>query len=356
MGDANKPKGFGKQGTDDPRTPEEIATYIIKKHPFETEEKIDTLDSPVIIECACPGWQPKIWPTPDAYPGELPADYEAGGIRYPAVPCTIEEQIDQLVMALDAGCAAVHMHPRYPEDCVAFNHIDLITEVFDGVFTRSDMIPLQHSWNRTEDGIEYVKDAKTYLEAADGSNRYLQGALVLWPPGRAYPDNYPDVAQEGVRFYQEHGIKPIHKIRNSYSARALHRAIVQPGLADSDEPMVVIHDMGHPYGWPMDQNEWMPIELMSSIQQTKQRFPDDTIIGVYSGYRNWMPVTMMAILAGVDMVRIGIEDVYYMYPHKDEVIQRNIDCIRKITEFCDNIGREMASPEQARELLGMELT
>jgi uncharacterized protein (DUF849 family) len=110
--------------------------------------------------------------------------------------------------------------------------------------------------------------------------------------------------------------------------------------------------MGHPFGWPMDQDQWMPIELISSLEQTKERFPEATI-GVFSGNRNWLPVTMMAILAGVDLVRIGIEDFYWMYPHKQDIIQKNIECIEKITTFCDLIGRDIATPEQARSMMGM---
>ena len=55
----------------------------------------------------------------------------------------------------------------------------------------------------------------------------------------------------------------------------------------------------------------------------------------------------------VQVCWIGIEDFYWMYPHRDEIIQENIDCVRKITQFCDLIGRELASPAQARDILGI---
>jgi len=80
------------------------------------------------------------------------------------------------------------------------------------------------------------------------------------------------------------------------------------------------------------------------------------VIGVFSGGRNWMPITMTAILAGVDFVRVGIEDYYWMYPHKDEVIHSNLECIKKIVDFCGLIGRRLAGVEEARNILGVELT
>lgn len=341
---------------DDPRPPEEILANTVRAHPIELEEPIETLDRPLVIECACPGWQSRTWPAPEVYDGDLPPNYgEEGGVRYSAVPCTIEEQADAIVEAAEAGCAAAHIHPRDPEDCVAMTNEALVAEIYERIYEATDVVPLQHSWTRTADGgMDFIEPAEGLLDAADGRNRYLQGGLFLWPPNDYYPRDYETAVREGLEYYVDHGIHPIHKIRGSYHARKLERSVVRGGLPNPD-PMVIIHDMGHPFGWPMDQDPWPPIELVSTLEQTRQRF-DDPVVGVYTGNRNWMPTAMMAILAGVDVVRIGIEDFYWMYPHRDEVIQRNIDCIRKITDFCDLIGRELADAEQAREILGIEVT
>ena len=67
-------------------------------------------------------------------------------------------------------------------------------------------------------------------------------------------------------------------------------------------------------------------------------------------------ITMTAILAGVDFVRVGIEDVYWMYPHRDEVIQSNMACVEKIVDFCSLIGRRIVGVEEARKILGIKLT
>ena len=65
---------------------------------------------------------------------------------------------------------------------------------------------------------------------------------------------------------------------------------------------------------------------------------------------------MEAIAHGVDYVRVGIEDFYWMYPHRDEVIQHSIDCVRKVVTICEVLGREIATPEQARDILGITRT
>ena len=234
--------------------------------------------------------------------------------------------------------------------------MDLLADIYRRIFDETDVVSVQHWWQLTaDDSIDYVNMAEQKLAAADGSNRCIQGSVVLWPPFDSYPKRYTERMREGVEFYREHDIKPIHKVRSSYDTRRLYRDLESHGLLD-DDPLCVFHDMGHPFGWPLDQDPWMPVEMITGLEQTKQRFPDNTVIGVCSGGRNWLPITMEAIMRGVDYVRIGIEDYYWMYPHKDEVIQRNVDVVNKIIDFCEILGREVATPEQARDIMGIELT
>lgn len=343
---------------DDPRSKSEVISTIAKRHPIELEDQIDTLDSPLIIECASPGWQPDVWPPEEAYPeGELPPNYtEPGETRYPAVPCSIEEQAEVLLEAIEAGCATTHVHPRDPEDCLATDDVEQLAAIYDRVFAGADPVTVQHSWQITDDrSVDYTEIARELLEAADGSNKYIQASIMLWPTFDFYPENYTERVIEGIEFYREHDIKPIHKVRSEYNTRKLYRELSGAGLLD-EAPLCVFHDMGHPFGWPLDQDPWMPIEMISALEGTKRRFPDETVIGVCSGGRNWLPITLEAIVRGVDYVRVGIEDFYWMYPHRDEVIQHNIDCVNKIAGICDILGREIASPDQARDILGITRT
>jgi len=349
-----KKKYLGMSKVKGEKNIEELLVRIAQKHPIELEERINTLDRPLIIECACPGWQSKNWAPPRAYPVHKPPGYKEGGIRYPAVPCTIEDQADILIEAVKLGAAALHIHPRDPSDCIAINDAKLIKQVYDRVFQKTDAITLQHTWERTEDNeITYVgSHGKELLELGKG-NRYCQGAVVLWPPADAYPPEYTKAVQEGVQFLEENNIKPIHKLRNYYGVRQLKRILIDTQVMKT-KPYVLVHDMGHPFGWPMDMDPWMPVDMIISLVQTKQRLGEGHILGVYSGGRNWLPITMTAILAGVDLIRVGIEDCYWMYPHKDEVIQNNNDTVKKIVKFCESIGRKVAGVDEARKILDIK--
>ena len=342
------------KGTDDKEI-EEILVRIATKHPIEFEERIDTLAKPLILECACPGWQSRNWPPARAYPAEKPLGYQEGGVRYPAVPITIEDQARESVLANKAGAAALHIHPRDPKDGIASDDPVLLAQVYDKIFSEVDAISIQHTWKRRADGtIDFIEDAERMLDLGRG-NRYCQGAVVLWPPNDSYHSKYARSVQDGIRFMEKNDIKPVHKLRGTYHVRQMDRVLVSTGVI-TRMPLVLVHDMGHPFGWPLDQDPWVPLDMITSIMQTKQRMPKDSVIGVFSGGRNWMPITMTAILAGVDFVRVGIEDVYWMYPHRDEVIQSNMACVEKIVDFCSLIGRRIVGVEEARKILGIKLT
>ena len=65
----------------------------------------------------------------------------------------------------------------------------------------------------------------------------------------------------------------------------------------------------------------------------------------------------MGIMMGADIVRVGIEDCYWMYPHKDELIKKNSDVVKMTAELADIFGRRVVTDAaEARKILGMKLT
>jgi uncharacterized protein (DUF849 family) len=62
----------------------------------------------------------------------------------------------------------------------------------------------------------------------------------------------------------------------------------------------------------------------------------------------------LAVLLGFDTVRIGMEDAVYMYPHREEKIDRPADVVRKVANIARELGREIATPEEARQIMGLD--
>jgi 3-keto-5-aminohexanoate cleavage enzyme len=78
--------------------------------------------------------------------------------------------------------------------------------------------------------------------------------------------------------------------------------------------------------------------------------PEGSIIGISAGGRNWLPLSVLAIMMGVDSVRVGMEDHVYMYPHKNELTKHNADETRKIATIARELGREIATPAEVRRI------
>jgi 3-keto-5-aminohexanoate cleavage enzyme len=61
---------------------------------------------------------------------------------------------------------------------------------------------------------------------------------------------------------------------------------------------------------------------------------------------------MEAILNG-GHVRAGMEDSVFMYPHRDDLIKSSAEAVSKVRKISEELGREIATPKEAREILGL---
>lgn len=64
----------------------------------------------------------------------------------------------------------------------------------------------------------------------------------------------------------------------------------------------------------------------------------------------------MALLFGVELVRVGIEDIFYLYPHRDDISQKASDSTELVVRLIRALGREVATVDKARKRTGVKLT
>lgn len=63
-------------------------------------------------------------------------------------------------------------------------------------------------------------------------------------------------------------------------------------------------------------------------------------------------INAAAILMG-GHVRVGIEDsIYYHYPNRE--LATNVKLVERIVRIARELGREIATPDEAREILGLK--
>jgi 3-keto-5-aminohexanoate cleavage enzyme len=308
--------------------------------PVELEPKIPTMDRPLMIESACPGFQ-------------------IGGERYPAVPITIADQVREQAESLRAGAVIAHVHARDPITGEAQMDHNLLAQVLDGIFSEvGDRIVFTHSWYPVPNSeVDCIIGTEELLKLGNG-NKYVQGSLLV-PVGYRVRENSSYVGVkgtiEGIRWLEAHKVKPVYQLIDTYSHLSFKRHVFDKDIARWT-PHIMNIQIGKHEATASNQDPWSHLQLITSINTVRQNIPG-AVIGVYPGGRNWLPMVVTGIMLGADIVRVGIEDCYWLYPHKDEIIRKNSDVIKLTVEIATLLGRRVVTdPAEARKILGMELT
>jgi 3-keto-5-aminohexanoate cleavage enzyme len=315
------------------------------------DEKILTMDKKLIIEAASPGHFPaQVW--------------EQFGIP-DMPPWSIEDQASALVKCVKAGAAAIHTHPRDPD--AQYNHeasfvreVELAVQVLDKVFEKVDVVTLNHAWHPRdwEDlaDADFIGGTREYLTLGKG-NRYIQGHVIpTWinPKSRRGLLSAwftADALKEGIVYLEENQVKPLIALHVDHLAW-FRDNILNAGVLKTRPHLNIQegkHGVNRSFADPMSY-----MNLISSIELVKKTVPDCTI-GLHTGGRNWLPLTVMGILLGVDLVRVGIEDQFWALPHRDEVIKSPWESVEKVAQISRALGRDIATPAEAREIMSITL-
>lgn len=324
----------------EPLVPEEQEELF----PVVREPKITTMDKKVVIEAAIPGWQPIWW-------------WRNRGVKN-LPPCTIEEQVDAIVECVKAGASVIHTHPRDPKDCLPQVHApELLAEIMDGAFSEVDFITSHHTWSwdfsksRAADYISYTKEL---LERGKG-NKYVQTALImsLGEHRETRPLHTTKSIQEGVKWMEENNVKPMYSL-HGYAIQYLKQAVFDTGISKW-KPYWLAIQMGKHADDQVFADPWSHIQVINNMQLVREATPD-SFIGIHPAGRNWLPITTTGILLGCELIRVGLEDQFWLYPHRDDISQKASDTVEIVAKITRDLGREVATVKEARERVGIQLT
>lgn len=324
----------------EPREGGEITPELARKmFPVHEEPAIDTMDEPVIIESACPGWQP-------------------GGDHYPAIPTSPEEVSQELIDSVEAGAVAVHVHPRDESGNAQLSDEQLLADTLDPVFEEcGEVVTLAHTWAPGDEEsyhADYVTATKELLELGDG-NKYCQGSLII-PPGQG-GSAYHSLSSitEGVRYFEDNDVKPLFQLYDSHVVKDLKLKLFNKGEVSWD-PFVMNINAGKHHAHAIHKDPWSQLQLISAMNTVRDTI-DDSVVGVYAGGRNWLSMTVLGLISGATHFRVGIEDAYWLYPHRDDLIPKNSDAVKLVADLAEMLGREVITdPDRARDHLGMKYT
>jgi uncharacterized protein (DUF849 family) len=280
----------------------------------------------------------------------------------PYLPITPEEIADAAVGAAEAGAAIVHLHARDPET----GRPDQTPEGFGRFLPRikqrtNAVLNLTSGGSPTMRVEERVKPAAHFKpEVASlnmGSinfalypmlNRYkefkhqwerefLEGTRDL-----VFRNTFKDI-EFILRTCQDNNTRfefECYDIAHLYNlAHFLDRGLVKP-------PLFVQSVFGILGGIGTH-----PEDVMMMKRTADRLFGDKYRWSVLGAGRNQMPIAAMAAAMGGN-VRVGLEDSLWMGPGK--LAESNAQQVANVRKIIEGLGRSIASPEEAREILQLK--
>jgi 3-keto-5-aminohexanoate cleavage enzyme len=252
----------------------------------------------------------------------------------PAVPIAVQEQIESTHEAFEAGAALVHLHVRN-DDGTTTSSPERFAQVLDGIRKHCPGMIVQFSTGGRS-GAGRERGAHLALKPDMGS---LATGSVNFPT-RVY-DNSPDLIEWLATQMRELHIKPeieAFDLSMVFQAAKLQQQGLIQGL------LHVQFVMGIRNAMPVDR------EVLEFYVRTLQRVsPGATWTGAGIG-RDQMTMARWSLELG-GHCRTGMEDNVRL--DKDTLAPSNAALVRAVVQLCEEHRRPVATPQQARQLLGL---
>lgn len=252
----------------------------------------------------------------------------------PAVPITVAEQIESTQEAFEAGATICHAHVRN-DDGTPSADPEKFARLKEGLEKHCPGMIIQFSTGgrsgagKTRGGMLSLRPDMASLSV--GSNNF---------PTRVY-ENPPDLVDWLAEEMRTYSVKPeieCFDLSHIHQAAKMNRDGRIPG------PLYVQFVMGVKNAMPVDRETFD-----FYIKTVKRLLPNAEwcAAGIGPGQ---IVLNEWAVAAG-GHARAGLEDNIRL--DRDRLAPSNAALIRRVTDLCETYERPVATPAQAREILGL---
>ena len=261
----------------------------------------------------------------------------------PAIPYTPKEIGEEAKRAADAGAAIVHIHARTPEGGPEWS-VETFAEIFSEVRVRTDVI-VNFSTGAVgvapEERVAHISALRPEMAALN------MGSM-----------NYAIYSEKKKAFYHDHVFaNPFKDIR--FFLEAMNAAGVRPemecfdaGHVANTRPLIDLGVLKPPYQFSLIMGVLggIPGTTRQLVNQVDSLPPQShwQVIGI--GLNQW-PLLAAALTMGGN-VRVGLEDNFYV--EDGRMAKSNADLVEKAARLARDLGRPVATAEEARSLLGLD--
>ena len=252
----------------------------------------------------------------------------------PAVPITVEEQIESTQAAFEAGATLAHLHVRNDDQTPSADP-ERFARLLEGLRKHCPGMILQVSTGgrsgagRERGGMLHLQPDMASL--ATGSCNF---------PTRVY-ENAPELIDWLAAEMLRHGVKPEIE---AFDLSMIFKAAEMARAGRIQGPLHVQFVMGVRNAMPVDR------EVLEFYVKTLKRLaPDATWTGAGIG-KDQLTLNRWSLELG-GHCRTGLEDNVRL--DKTTLAPSNAALVRRVAELCAEHGRPVATPEQARKMLGL---
>jgi 3-keto-5-aminohexanoate cleavage enzyme len=261
----------------------------------------------------------------------------------PNQPLTPTAIRDSALEVLDAGASTVHIHVRDDEgyNVVSLDRfravIEPLKEKYPDLAVDGCLVPaLDGEW----DEMKRVLDAKL-LDAApvNATATYIGDSLFAKPA---------PILMEKTRLIAESGAVPEIAVYTDGDISNADRFLIKSGLIKTPAVWLILPAL--PGCSPMNNPRQMIEGLTRSVAAIRDIDPNAFIMVCAAG-RAAMYVASLAALMGLH-IRIGMEDTYWLWPHRDDRIDSNLQAYGVAQKLADVVGRPVATTAEYRKMIG----
>ena len=252
----------------------------------------------------------------------------------PAVPITVAEQVESTQEAFEVGASIVHAHVR-GDDGTASSDPERFARLKEGLEKYCPGMIIQFSTGgrsgagQSRGGMLSLRPDMASLSV--GSNNF---------PTRVY-ENPPDLVDWLAGEMRKYRVKPeIEAFDLSHILQAV--AMQKDGRLEG--PLYLQFVMGVKNAMPVDRH------VFDYYIATMQRLAPDAEWCAAGIGPHQITLNEWCVASG-GHARTGLEDNVRL--DRDRLAPSNAALVRRVTDLCDRYQRPVATPEQAREMLGL---
>jgi len=274
--------------------------------------------------------------------------------QHPNLPVTPEQIASAALDAERAGAAAVHIHVRHPDSGRPSMELSHYQEVVERIRAGSRKLIINLT---TGPGGRFVPSKDDPKIAAPGTTLMhpeprVEHVRVLRPDicsldlntmfsGNSVVINMPESVERMAHIINEVGVRPEIEIFDSGDIH-LANDLIAKGLLKT--PALFSFVLGVKYGFNASTE---------TLMYAKSQIPAASPFTAFGIGRSEFPMVAASFLQG-GHVRVGFEDNLYLA--RGLRAESNAQLVERAKQIIELLGGEVASPEEAREILQLKTT